>query len=131
MKCKEITGRPYDTPNAPPLPNYRVSEEMAFACVAIDFAGTPYVKDIYNRNGPMHKCYIALFSCASTCPLHFELVPGLHAPTFIRALKCMIRCRGLSSLIISGNGSTFRDKNVQIYLQCLDISLKFNVPNAS
>ena len=131
VRCKEITGKPYATPKAPPLPSYRVSEELAFTCVAIDFAGPLYVKDIYKQDGPMHKCYIALFSCASTRALHLELVPDLHAPTFIRALKRMMSRRGLSSIIISDNGSTFRDKNVQRYSQSLSISWKFNVPTAS
>ena len=99
--------------------------------MAVDFAGPLYVKDIYHQDGPLHKCYIALFTCASTRALHLELVPDLRAPTFIRALKRMLSRRGLSSLIISGNGSTFRDNSVQKYTQSLNISWNFNVPTAS
>ena len=131
VNCKRLTGKPYDTPKAPPLPSYRVSEDLAFTFVAIDFAGPLYVKDIYHQDGPLHKCYIALFTCASTRALHLELVPDLRAPTFIRALKRMLSRRGLSSLIISDNGSTFRDNSVQKYTQSLNISWNFNVPTAS
>ena len=74
---------------------------------------------------------MALFSCASTRALHLELVPNIYAPTFIRALKRMMSRRGLSSLIISDNGSTFKDKTVQNYTQRLNISWRFNVPTAS
>ena len=131
VKCKTITGKPYETPKAPPLPSYRVSEELAFTYVAIDFAGPLFIKDIYSQDGSLHKCYIALFSCASTRALHLELVPDLHAPTFIRALKRMINRRGLPTFIISDNGSTFHDKGVQRYSQTLNISWRFNVPTAS
>ena len=131
VNCKRITGRAYDTPVAPPLPNYRVSEESAFTFVAVDFAGPLYVKDIYANSDQMYKCYIALFSCASTRALHLELVPNLLASSFIRALKRMMSRRGLSSLIISDNGQTFLDKKVQTYTQNLNIVWKFNVPTAS
>ena len=104
---------------------------MAFTCVAVDFAGPLHVEDIYEQNGHMHKCYIALFSCTSTCALHLKLVPDLHAPRFIRARKRMMSCGGLPSLINPDNGSTYRDKNVQIYLKGIDLSRKLKVPTAS
>ena len=31
VTCKEITGKPYHTPIAPPLPPFRVSEDVAFS----------------------------------------------------------------------------------------------------
>ena len=80
--------------------------------MAIDFAGPLCVKDIYHQDGPLHKCYIALFTYASKQVLHLEVVPDLIS-TFIRTLKCMLSHQGLSSLINVDNGSTFWDSFVQ------------------
>ena len=85
--CKRITGKPYDSPCAPPLPPFRVSDDAAFSQIGIDFAGPLYVRDIYSKDRQSYKCYIALFSCASTRAIHSELVPDLQGSTFIRALK--------------------------------------------
>ena len=130
-KCKEIHGKAYDTPVAPPLPCFRVSEDSAFTSVGVDFAGPLFVKDIYDKSKKMHKCYIALFTCANTRALHLELVPSLKADPFIRALKRFMSRRGITKLIISDNGTTFLDSKVQTYVQNLNITWKFNVPTAS
>ena len=70
VTCKELIGKPYDTPCASPLPPYRVSEDAAFSQIGIDFAGPLFVCDIYNNDNQSSKCYIALFSCASTRAIH-------------------------------------------------------------
>ena len=130
-KCKQIHGKAYDTPEAPPLPNFRVSDDAAFTNVGVDFAGPLFVKDIYSKSKTMHKCYIALFTCANTRALHLELVPSLKSEPFIRALKRFMSRRGISKLIVSDNGATFLDSKVQSYTQNLNITWKYNVPTAS
>ncbi|XP_068742366.1 uncharacterized protein [Montipora capricornis] len=65
VTCKKLQGRAYSSPPTPPLPAFRVSEEMAFSKVGVDFAGPLYVKNIYLSKGEMYKCYIALFTCAN------------------------------------------------------------------
>ena len=70
--CKQITGKPYDSPSAPPLPPFRVSDDAAFSQIGVDFAGPLYVRDIYSKTKQSHKCYIALFSCASHSSLTFR-----------------------------------------------------------
>ena len=129
--CKRIMGKPYDTPLSPPLPKFRVSEDTAFSNIGIDFAGPLLVKDIYSKTGEMRKCYIALFTCASTRALHLELIPDLHANSFIRAFTRFIGRRGLPSRIISDNGNTFLDKNVRTFVNSLGIVWSFNIPTAS
>ena len=61
----------------PPLPQSRVSDDLAFSQVGVDFAGPLYVRNIYNSDTEMHKCHIALFTCASTRAIHLELTPDL------------------------------------------------------
>ena len=47
--CKKIQGKAYSTPPEPPLPYFRVSEDLTFSKTAGDFAGPLYVKKIYDR----------------------------------------------------------------------------------
>ena len=131
VACIKHTGKSYDTPAMPPLPPFRVSEDVAFSQIAVDFAGPLYVRNIYGKTKETNKCYIALFTCTSTRAVHLELVPDLHAISFIRALKRFISRRGLPSLIVSDNGKTFIDCSVQNYVNSKNINWKFNVPTAS
>ncbi|KAL9975369.1 hypothetical protein ACROYT_G012524 [Oculina patagonica] len=131
VTCKKILGRAYSTPPAPPLPSFRVSDDLAFSKVGVDFAGPLYVKNIYESKGEMFKCYIALFTCASTRAIHVELVPDLTASSFLRVLKRFFFRRGLPNLFISDNGKTFKDGKVKKFVLNLNIDWKFNVPTAS
>ena len=79
----------------------------------------------------MHKCYIALFTCANTRALHLELTPDLSANSFLRVLKRFFSRRGLPTLFISDNGRTFRDSKVKKFALDRNIDWKFNVPTAS
>ena len=45
--CKKMEGPSYGTPLAPPLPEFRLSNDFAFIRVGVDYAGPLYVKDIY------------------------------------------------------------------------------------
>ena len=96
----------------PPLPPFRVSEDVAFSQITVDFAGPLFVRNIYGKDKETSKCYIALFTCTSTRAVHLELVPDLHATSFIRALKRFISRRGIPTLIVSDNGKTFIDYSV-------------------
>ena len=104
VTCKKLQGRAYSSPPTPPLPAFRVSEEMAFSKVGVDFAGPLYVKNIYLSKGEMHKCYITLFTSASTRALHLELTPDLFANSFLRVLRPFFGRRGLPTLFISETG---------------------------
>lgn len=114
--CKKFSAKPYGTMPAPPLPSYRVSDDFAFTKIGIDFAGPLYVKDIYSEDDTMNKCYIVVITCASTRAIHLELTPDLSADSFIRVMKRFIGRRGLPSMIVSDNGSTFRDSKVQKFI---------------
>ena len=126
-----MLGRAYSTPPTPPLPSFRVSDDLAFSKVGVDFAGPLYVKNIYQSNGEMYKCYITLFTCASTRAVHLELAPDLSANSFLRVLKRFFGKRGLPTLFISDNGKTFKDAKVKKLTSDRNIDWKFNVPTAS
>ena len=129
--CKAIIGKAYDITYAPPLPPFRVSEDAAFPQIGVDFAGPLYVRNVYGNDKQSCKCYIVLFSCASTRAIHLELAPDLQGSSFIRALKCFIGRRGIPARILSDNDKTFTDHAVQSFLNSKDIVWRFNVPRAS
>ena len=131
VKCRKITGKPCSAPPPPPLPQFRVSDDLAFSQVGVDFAGPLYVRDIYTSNSEMHKCQIALFTCASTRAIHLELTPNLSASSFQRALKRFMARRGIPTQFISDNGKTFCDAGIQKFATTRNITWKFNVPTAS
>ena len=101
--CKKLEGLPYRTLFCPELPKSRVDEGPPFSSVGIDFAGPLIVSDM-----PDKKCYICLFTCASTGAVHLELVETLEVESFIRAFRRFCARRGLPSKIFSDNVKTFK-----------------------
>ena len=131
VTCKKMLGRAYSTPPTPPLPSFRVSDDLAFSKVGVDFAGPSYAKNIWQSKRDMYKCYIALFTCASTRAFHLELTPDLSATSFLWVLRRFFGRRGLPTLLISDNGQTFQDAEVKKFVLNRNIDWKFNVPTAS
>ena len=73
-----------------PLPVDRVKPLQPFEVTGIDFAGPLYVK----VGSTTRKCYIALFTCASTRVLHLELCSDMTTHTFLLALHRFAGRRG-------------------------------------
>ena len=96
-------GKPYRTPDLPPLPKVRVGEATPFAVTGVDFTGTLYVKE---SNGE-HKAYICLFTCASTRAIHLEVVSDLSTESFMLAFRRFTSRRSLPSIMLSDNASTY------------------------
>ena len=67
--CNLVEGK-FIVPKITSLPNFRVNCSFAFESVVVDFIAPLYVKDIYNRNENLNKCYLLLFTCATTRTLH-------------------------------------------------------------
>lgn len=102
--CRKLEGKPFSSPPAALLPEFRVSEAAPFSSVGMDFAGPLY----YKANGGMCKCYIALLSCSITRAFHLELVNDLATPTFICCLRRFCARRGTPAMIVSDNAKTFK-----------------------
>jgi hypothetical protein len=110
-----MEGKPFATPKIPQLPPERVSEEPPFTNTGIDFAGPLYVK-LPSQSGSKdsEKVYIALFTCASTREVHFELVENLPVRTFFQAFRRFTSRRGLPSTIFTDNAKTFKAASREI-----------------
>ena len=78
----------------PSLPNFRVTCYFTSESVGVDFAGPLYVKDIYSKNEHLSKCYLLLFTCATTRDLHLEITQDVSANALILALRRFMARRG-------------------------------------
>ena len=129
-RLQKVIGKTLRKTTIPPLPEFRVADDPAFTRIGTDFAGPLYVKDVYKR-AEMNKCYIAVFTCASSRALHLELVPDLTTDSFVRAFKGFMGRRGIPNIIVSDNGTTLHDGKVKNLALLKNISWQFNVPTAS
>ena len=74
-----------------------------FTYTGVDFTGALYIKD----GSQEVRLYLCLFTCATTCAIHLEIVQDLTAETFLLAFHKLARWRSLSRMMISDNGSTY------------------------
>ena len=86
-------GKPYRTPELPPLPKVHVGEATPFAITGVDFTGALYVKESDGE----HKAYICLLTYASTRAVHLEVVSDLSTDTPFH-LSCYLSMLPLTSL---------------------------------
>ena len=113
--CKKIEGLPYKTVFCPNLPHFRVDQDPPFTHVGIDFAGPLIVKgESHVQNKGEIKCYVCLFTCASTRAVHLELVEDLTVESFIRAFRRFCARRGLPATILSDNAKTFKAASKEV-----------------
>ena len=104
--CKRYRVKPLSPPKLPTakLPSYRTEKVEPFAVTGVDFAGPMLYKVNKHR---FSKCYVALFTCASTRAVHLKLCPDLTGKEFQTALKEFIARRGPPRIMVSNNGKTF------------------------
>ena len=89
------------------LPIARVTPDIVFENVGIDYAGPLYIKHGYVRKPTIIKAYVCVFVSMSVKATHLELVSDLTSDAFIAALRRFIARRGKPSLIQSDHGSNF------------------------
>ena len=125
--CRRLEGPSYGNPEAPPLPEFRLSSDFAFSKIGVDYAGPMYVKGIYSESKDVHKVYISLYTCSSSGALHLDLVPDISSKAFVRSLERFVGRRGIPSLIISDNGKTLKGPEVRNYIASKNIKWQFIV----
>ena len=85
--CRRLNSRPYNYPRSPNLPLSLVDDSYPFICTEIDHTGVVYCRSIYNDNvlneRDHFKCYIAIYTCASTRGVIQDVIPDGSAETFI------------------------------------------------
>ena len=130
LVCKRIHGRPYTYPDIPDLPADRLREGRPFIAVGADHCGPLFIKDIYDKmydEEKINKCYVVLYTCASTRGVVLEVVRDASAGVFIDSLRRFIARRGCPQVILSDNGKAFTAIETQEFVAERNISWKFNV----
>jgi len=102
--CREHGGKPYATTESAPLPKVRVQNVLPFTITGVDFTGALYVKQ---HGGEESKVNICLFTCATSCAVHLEVVSDLLVPTFLLAFCHFAAWRSLPQVMMSDNATTY------------------------
>ena len=126
--CKKPQARRLRGPEPPDLPRHRLSNDYGFSNNGIDFADPLYVKQIYGDSDLLFKCYICLFTCATTRNIHLELAPSMSAQHLISCLRRFATRRGNINLFISDNFQAFVSDKLNNFLSCNDINWKYILP---
>ena len=70
-----------------------MNDDNPFGGTGIDYLGPLYGKDIYDRNTSdacdLFKCYVVLYTCASTRGVILELVPDVSSKYFFIVLESL------------------------------------------
>ena len=105
--CKRVNGKPYPYPTISNLPSFRTRNDVAFSSIGVDYAGPLMVKNIFGGEGKTYKCWIALYTCASTRGIILDVVPSLDEIAFVGSFQKFIARRGAPKYVISDNGKCF------------------------
>ena len=103
--CKKLDGLSYPTCNSPDLLRIRVAQDPPFTHVGIAFAGPSFAQPSSSSESRNEKCYVCLFTSASTRAVHLELTRNLTVDSFLLAFTSR---RGLPATLITDNAKTFR-----------------------
>ena len=106
ITCRRIAAKP-QAQLVGQLPTERVTPDLVFDKVGVDYAGPIYVKYGSIRKPTVVKAYICVFVSMSVKAVHLELVSDLTSEAFIACLRRFISRRGKPSLIWSDHGTNF------------------------
>lgn len=111
VTCRKLEGLPYSSYSSPDLPSVRVSDDPSFTHTGLNFAGPLYTRPDRNQEKENAKCYVCLFTCASSRAVHLELLRSLTVESFLLAFRRFASRRGLPATL------TDNDKNIQGIVQ--------------
>ena len=103
--CEVFSTRPYGTPLTSALPEYRTEGSRPFEVTDVDFAGPLRYRISKKEQG---KCYLIIFTCASSRAVHLELTRTQTADEFQGKLNSFITRRTRPRMIMSENATVFK-----------------------
>ena len=113
VTCRKLEGLSYSSYSTPDLPSIRVSDDPPFTHTGVDFAGPLYIRPDDGKN-ENDKCYVCLFTCASTRAVHLELTRSLTVDAFLLAFRRFTSRRGLPATLVSDNAKTFKGSSKEV-----------------
>lgn len=111
--CRRKSARPLP-PLMGQLPSARVTPDIVFSNVGVDYAGPVLIKLGAVRRPTVVKAYIAVFVSLSVKAVHLELVSNLSTEAFLACLRRFVSRRGKPSTIWSDHGTNFVGANRQL-----------------
>ena len=132
--CRRFNAKPYSCPNSPDLPNVRVNDTITFYGTEVDYLGSLYCKGNYDMNSleddyGLFKCYVVLYTCASTRGVVLELVPDASSKNFVCRFRRFIVRRGCPGELLSDNGTVSTCQETQKFASNRNISRTFSLTN--
>ena len=110
-----------------------MNNDNAFSGTGIYYLGPLYCKDIYDRNTlddcDLFKCYLVLYTFASTRGIVLELVPDASSKYFIYSLRKFISRRGCPGKTLTDNGKVFTSQETQKFATNRNIERQFSLSN--
>jgi len=84
-----FSTKPYGVPSTSALPEYRMEGSRPFEVTGVDFAGPLRYKVGKKEEG---KCYVIIFTCASSRAVRLEVAGTQTAEEFKNKLNAFISC---------------------------------------
>lgn len=113
VTCRRHCTKPHP-PSFGQLPIERITPDMVFDRVGLDYAGPLQIKLGYVRKPTVLKAYVCIFVSLTVKAVHLELVSDLTSEAFLAALRRFISRRGKPSLLWSDHGSNFVGANADL-----------------
>ena len=110
------------------MPRDRLRDDIPFSCTGVDYFCPLYYRTVDDES--IYKCFVSLFTRASTRGLVLMLVPDASNKLFVDALRAFISRRGCPQVMISDNGCMFTGELTQLFAASHGITWKFNLSNA-
>ncbi|KAL7632709.1 UNVERIFIED_CONTAM: hypothetical protein RMT77_016980 [Armadillidium vulgare] len=105
MLCKRLQAVHFRPAPLAALPKARVANTRPFTVIGVDLTGFFLIK---TPKSCTTKCYIVLFTCATTRAVHLELVLDNSTESFLLALRRFMGRRGVPSIVFSDNATYFQ-----------------------
>lgn len=106
VTCRRVAAKPQNQKMGQ-LPMERVTPDLIFNRVGVDYAGPLLLKLGSTRKPVAVKSYVCVFVSLSVKAVHLELVSDLSTDAFIACLRRFISRRGKPTLLWSDHGTNF------------------------
>ena len=101
--CKVFSAKPFTATATTQLPEFRTTPGRPFEVTGVDFVG-PLLYKVKKEDA---KCYIIIFTCATSRAVNLELAKSQTAEEFQEKLNSFITRKTRPRRIISDNATTF------------------------
>ena len=122
VTCKKVQGKVLWPLPKPVLPEYCVCAGLPFQVTGFDFPGSLFVKDTYSKSSDVNKCFILIFTCATSRFPYLELYPDMSSVLFI-VLKDLLAV----VVVVSDNFESIKSDETEAYFKEFNVTWKLRL----